>query len=417
MKFFHFFLWFISSYSYSQNLIVDKIEFLGTKRMNKSFLEKMILTKKGAVLDSTQLGNDIQILNRLNGISKAEFKVIKLENNLVDVNYTITENFSLIPVASIWTTDEIGAYRIGLYEYNFLGKNNTIGGFYQYNGFHSYGINFASPQFFSSKFGIGTNIQKLISKEPIYFLNSKANYQYTNTSAEIISNYQINTKNEVKLGLTIFNEKYNYIDGTISSDIPRNLDINKQLIKMQYSFDNVNYDYYLVKGFRSNSYLQFVVSDKNFQDKFVIGWNDFLFYKRVGDKGNWASRLRLGLATNNISPFSPFSVDNNLNIRGVGNIIDRGTGAIVFNTEFRKTLYEKKWFVLQGNAFVDSGTWRNPGGNFSDFSNQKNIRIYPGLGIRFIHKTIFNAVFRLDYGYGITKNASKGFVFGIGQYF
>ncbi len=417
MKFFHFFLWFISSYSYSQNLIVDKIEFLGTKRMNKSFLEKMILTKKGAVLDSTQLGNDIQILNRLNGISKAEFKVIKLENNLVDVNYTITENFSLIPVASIWTTDEIGAYRIGLYEYNFLGKNNTIGGFYQYNGFHSYGINFASPQFFSSKFGIGTNIQKLISKEPIYFLNSKANYQYTNTSAEIISNYQINTKNEVKLGLTIFNEKYNYIDGTISSDIPRNLDINKQLIKMQYSFDNVNYDYYLVKGFRSNSYLQFVVSDKNFQDKFVIGWNDFLFYKRVGDKGNWASRLRLGLATNNISPFSPFSVDNNLNIRGVGNIIDRGTGAIVFNTEFRKTLYEKKWFVLQGNAFVDSGTWRNPGGNFSDFSNQKNIRIYPGLGIRFIHKTIFNAVFRLDYGYGITKNSSKGFVFGIGQYF
>ena len=417
MKYFHLFLWFVTSYAYSQNLIVDKIEFLGTKRMDKSFLEKLIHTKKGAVLDSIQLGNDIQILNRLNGISKAEYVVTKLENNLVDVNYTITENFSLIPSVAAWTTDEIGAYRIGLYEYNFLGKNNTIGGFYQYNGFHSYGVNFASPQFFSSKFGIGTNIQKLISKEPIYFDNSKANYQYINTSAEIIGNYQINTKNEVKLGVTIFNEKYEYIDGATSANIPQNLDINKQLIKAQYSFDNVNYDYYLAKGFRSNLYLQFVVSSNNFQDKFVIGWNDFLFYKRVGNKGNWASRLRLGLSTNNISPFSPFSVDNNVNLRGVGNIIDRGTGAIVFNTEFRKTLYEKKWFVLQGNAFVDSGTWRNPGGNFDDFANQKNIRIYPGLGIRFIHKTIFNAVFRLDYGYGITKNASKGFVFGIGQYF
>ena len=72
---------------------------------------------------------------------------------------------------------------------------------------------------------------------------------------------------------------------------------------------------------------------------------------------------------------------------------------------------------MQGNAFVDSGSWRNPGGKISDFADAKNFRIYSGLGLRFIHKTIFNAVFRLDYGYGLTKNASKGFVFGIGQYF
>ena len=90
---------------------------------------------------------------------------------------------------------------------------------------------------------------------------------------------------------------------------------------------------------------------------------------------------------------------------------------IVLNTEFRNTLYEKKWFVLQGNAFVDSGSWRTPGKNLSDFANADNFRVYTGLGLRIIHKTIFNATFRIDYGYGITKNASKGLVFGIGQYF
>jgi hypothetical protein len=51
-----------------------------------------------------------------------------------------------------------------------------------------------------------------------------------------------------------------------------------------------------------------------------------------------------------------FSLDNNLNLRGVGNIIDRGTGTIVLNSEFRKTFYEKM-VCTQGNAF-DSGTWR-----------------------------------------------------------
>ena len=41
-----------------------------------------------------------------------------------------------------------------------------------------------------------------------------------------------------------------------------------------------------------------------------------------------------------------------------------------------------------------------------------NVKIYPGLGLRFIHKKIYNAIFRIDYGYGITKDATKGLVFG-----
>jgi hypothetical protein len=149
----------------------------------------------------------------------------------------------------------------------------------------------------------------------------------------------------------------------------------------------------------------------------VIGWNDFHLYKRLGKSGNWASRLRLGLSSNNDTPFAPFSVDNNINIRGVGNTIDRGTGSIVLNTEYRHTLYEKNWFVMQGNVFLDSGTWRNPGGDLSDFTNADNVKVYSGLGLRFIHKKIFNAIFRIDYGFGISKNGTQGLVFGIGQYF
>jgi hypothetical protein len=48
-------------------------------------------------------------------------------------------------------------------------------------------------------------------------------------------------------------------------------------------------------------------------------------------------------------------------------------------------------------------TWRSPGGNLDDLFSSKNIKVYPGFGIRFIHKKIYNAVFRIDYGYGITK--------------
>lgn len=417
MRFFSLFFFLVTFSTFSQNKIINKIEFSGTKIMNVKFLEKLILSKQGAVLDSISLKKDIQILNRMNGISKSEFQILFLENDQVKIRYIIVENYSLIPSFNATTTNDLGSYRFGLYEFNFLGKNNSLGGFYQYNGFNSFGISFLSPHFFSSKFGIGSSVQKLTSKEPVFFNNSSANYIYTNSSIEISSNYNIDSKNEIKLGLTFFNEKYKYADGATANDIPIDLNLNKKQLKLQYSFDNLNYDYYLVRGFKSNLQLQYVITENNFENKFLIGWNDFMYFKNIGSKGNFASRLRIGFSDNVNSPFSPFSVDNNLNIRGVGNIIDRGTGTIVLNTEFRKTLFEKKWFVLQGNAFVDSGTWRNPGGNFDDFTNQKNIRVYSGLGIRLIHKTIFNAIFRLDYGVGLTKNASKGFVFGIGQYF
>ena len=73
----------------------------------------------------------------------------------------------------------------------------------------------------------------------------------------------------------------------------------------------------------------------------------------MGARGNWANRLRIGLSTNNESPFAPFSLDNNINLRGVGNAVDRGTGGIVFNTEYRYTLIDKKNIALQSNGFID----------------------------------------------------------------
>ena len=159
-----------------------------------------------------------------------------------------------------------------------------------------------------------------------------------------------------------------------------------------------------------------IASNETLPD-FLIWWNDFQYFLKVGQKGNWANRLRLGLATNDDSPFAPFSVDNNLNVRGVGNTIDRGTGVIVLNTEYRYTFLDKPWFAIQGNAFIDAGSWRNPGGDLGDFGDDQNLRVYPGIGMRFIHKKIFNATFRVDYGYGITPSATSGLVFGIGQYF
>lgn len=398
--------------------MVADVQIQGTKRTKPSFLKNLVELKAGMVWDSALMEKDITRLERLPSISHAYFQVFISNDGKSSVYYNIEENFTIIPFANIYTssTGEF-AFRIGLQEFNLLGKNIALGGFYQYDVYNSYGLNIRAPYLFTNKIGLAFDYKDLTTQEPVFFDGTTADYKYNNKGFELMGLYEFNFKNRIELGFSLFTEDYQYLFGATSATVPQALNVDKHLFKFIYNFDNVKYYYQNLEGFRSMLNLQYVGSSDIKLPEFLIGFNDFIYYRRMGERGNWANRLRLGLASNTNTPFAPFTVDNNLNIRGVGNTIDRGTGTIVFNTEYRHTLIDKNWFVLQGNVFLDGGTWRNPGGDFGDFADSQNVRIYPGVGFRLIHKRIFNAIFRIDYGYGITKDASRGIVFGIGQYF
>lgn len=403
----------------SAQSVVSDVKFQGNKKTKTDFLRKFVLLKSGAELDSSLIKKDISRLKSLPAIAHAYFQVFEAdESGKYNVFYGIEENYTIIPFANVYTSsnDEF-AFRIGLQEFNFLGRNITLGGFYQYDVFNSFGVNLRAPYLFTNKLGLAFNYQDLTTQEPVFLENGTADYRYNNESVEFLALYEFNFKHRVEFGVNFFTEDYSYLSGATDVDVPQDLKVDKYLYKLIYDFNNIDYYYHYLSGFRSTLNFQLVRSQNQTLPDFTIGFNDFLYFLRVGEKGNWANRLRLGVSSNLETPFAPFAVDNNLNIRGVGNIIDRGTAAIVLNTEYRQTLIDKDWFVLQGNVFVDGGSWRNPGGDFGDFADDQNLRIYPGLGIRFIHKHIFNAIFRIDYGHGVTKDATRGIVFGIGQYF
>ncbi len=414
-------LYVIGSCSISaQVATVADLKVQGNKKLKSTFVKKLSKVASGQQLDSLLIQEDIKRLKRLPSIAHAYFQIFPAaKEGEVNVFYNIEENFTIIPSVNVYTTnDDEFAYRIGLYEFNLLGQNITFGGFYQDDIYSSYGINFRASYLFSRQMGLAINHQNLTTQEPVFLDEGVADYRYNNTSYELMGLYEFNFNNRIELGLNYFTEDYEYKRGATNPDVPQNLRVKKLLYKLIYQYTNLDYFYQYISGFASTLNFQYVTSTNDVMlPEFVIGWNDFTYYRRMGKKGNWASRLRMGLSTNNNTPFAPFSVDNNINIRGVGNTIDRGTGVIVLNTEYRHTIYEKNWFVLQGNVFLDAGSWRNPGGDFGDFGDSQNYRVYPGLGLRFIHKKIFNAIFRIDYGYGITKDATNGLVFGIGQYF
>jgi outer membrane protein assembly factor BamA len=403
---------------YGQKRTINTIRVNGLEKTKLNVIQSFLKVKTQTFLDSILLNQDVKRLKRLPSISHAYYRVTETETGHLKVDYFLEENRTLIPVVNFWTTtNKQFAYKVGLYDHNFLGRNMAFGGFYQNNGYHSYGINFRAPYLFSNKFGVAVNHTNWISEEPLYFNSGSANYKYQNISIETMLMYELNFKNSVEFGVNYFKEKYNYKNGITSAAIPQELNINKILLKFIYSYNNLDYFYQYVSGFKNQLFAQMVTTENEFQDDFFIAWNDLFYYKRIGAKGNWANRLRVGLATNNESPFAPFALDNNVNLRGVGILVDRGTGSIVYNTEYRHTILEKGSFVIQSNVFTDFGTWRTPGGSLSDFVKSENVKVFSGVGLRIINKKVFNAIFRIDYGFQLTEGKSQGLVFGIGQYF
>ncbi|MDX6746520.1 outer membrane protein assembly factor [Polaribacter sp. PL03] len=406
---------------YAQQNRITSLEIIGNKKTKTTYLKKIIATEIGLVLDSVAIEKDVVFLKRLPAVSHAYYQVKKVGKNKYQVKIGIEENFTIIPELNFWTTtNKRFAYKLGLYDYNFLGENITFGGFYQNNGFNSYGINFRAPNLFSKKLGLAVTHQNWKSEEPLYFDDKSANYLYNNISFEVLGLYQFNLKNSIDFGLNIFSEKYTYLSGATDVSIPLNLDLDKKLIKFVYKYNNLDYYYQYVSGFKSVLYAQYVTSKNAFQNDFLIAWNDFFYFKRVGAKGNWANKLRIGFSSNEKSPFAPFALDNNVNIRGVGILVDRGTGVAVLNSEYRHTIYDKKWLAIQTNVFTDIGSWRDPGGKLNDFFESEKIRVFSGIGLRFISKKIYNATFRIDYGFKVydgKNNSNGGLVFGLGQYF
>ncbi len=404
--------------SYGQDKVIYDIKVQGHERTKQDYILKLLKSKNGAILDSITLEEDITRLKRLPTIAHAYYQVFYSHDNLYNVFVNIEENFTLIPYANVYTTNnEEFAFRLGLTEYNFLGRGIEVGGFYQYDNFSSYSVNVKAPNLINNKIGLALNKQLLSTLEPVFFDGGETEYQYTNNSYELIGIYDFNGNNRLNLGFNYFKESYDYVSGYISDEVPSSFEVDKTLFKSVYEHNKVKYEFEKLEGIKNTLYAQYITAYQNTLPDFAIVWNDFQYYKIIGDDGNWANRLRVGLSSNDETPFAPFAVDNNLNIRGVGNIIDRGTGVIVANTEYRHNLLAKENIILQSNVFIDAGSWRNPGGSFNDFTNPDNFRVYPGVGARLIHKKIYGATLRLDYGYGVTQNATNGFVIGLGQYF
>ncbi|MFK8058747.1 MAG: outer membrane protein assembly factor, partial [Polaribacter sp.] len=107
---------------FSQQKIILDIKIQGVEKTKPSFIKSLLITKKGDKLDSLSIEKDIILLKRLPAISHAYYQIFYSHDNFYNVFINIEENFTIVPEVNLWTTtNQQFSYKLGLYDYNFLG--------------------------------------------------------------------------------------------------------------------------------------------------------------------------------------------------------------------------------------------------------------------------------------------------------
>jgi len=397
---------------------IDQLQFEGLKKTKSSFLLQFLKSRPGIPTTEKSIQADIQMLKNISGIGNANYRLDSTgkETKLI---YQVQEVKTLLPIVNFGGIKGNLWFQLGFTDINWRGKGQSLSGYYQNNDRrHSGQIFYKIPWYRGKPWGFSASLTKWSSREPVFFSEGTVNYDYDNNSIALSVIRHFGFHRNLELGGTYFIEKYTkselqFLD---SPPGPTTFRQPKYLSKLEIIENFLNYHLFYLKGYSWRLAMQNVYNtiDKNWFNTLQFQGRSF---KRFGHTGNLAMRLRLAISTNNETPFAPFVVDSHVNIRGVGNRIDRGTAQVVFNAEYRQTVYNSNRWAGQLVAFSDIGTWRNPGGTFRDLYDRGNFRYFIGGGFRIIYQKVFGAILRVDYGFDVFNKNQNGIVIGLGQYF
>jgi outer membrane protein assembly factor BamA len=398
-----------------QYLVDQRIGFQpGTTEENLTFASSPEIPLEQALVELRQ-----QLIN-LPAITQAVYLIDSVAGKPAGVHWDIEESRTVFPMLNLGGIKDNLFYLIGINDIHFQGRAQQLTAFYLNNaGEHNFYLGLTNAAFRGSPWGYQLDIQRYAAIEPVYFPSVTINYRYANLSFGAGLCYTTPNRHIFRFGVSNFYEHYLKVSDDENAPGPDDVRLNKALLKFGHGINDVDHFGERQSGTDHQSVAQLVFNLEQDQPTFFIAWHDFRLYRLLGRRGNLAGRLRAGISSNENTPFAPFVLDSQVNIRGSGNRIDRGTAQLVLNLEYRHTVWKdnRNRFAAQLVGFSDFGSWRNPGGRLEDVFDADNFRHFLGGGLRLISLKAYNALIRIDYGIDVRNVQERGIVLGFGQYF
>ena len=413
-----FFLFIAIPFFAQKNWNIESINFEGLEKTSENYIRQFLTSKEGHAFSNTELQNDVQQLWNIGIHQNVTTKIDSLPDQKIKITFQLVEKKTLLPILNFGGIKSNIWFQIGAVDFNFRGKGHQFLAYYQNTDLRHGGQIYYRIPYLNQNWGIAFDLLQWRSEEPLFFSEGTVYYNYDNLNLGITGIRNFGFRKRVELTSSLFQEKYFKNDNQTLIDPPgpSELSVFKLSSKVEYIENLLNYNDFYISGWSWRSIWQTVFNfeDSSFFNSLIFQIRKFSYF---GKKGNLAARFRFGISTNNDSPFAPFVVDSRVNLRGSGNRIERGTGQLILNLEYRHTVLNFDNWAMQANLFSDLGNWRSPGGKINQFFDTQELRHFVGGGFRIIYKRIYNAIVRVDYGVDIYNSSQRGFVLGIGQYF
>lgn len=402
---------------FAQQRILD-IRFAGQKRSQAEYLRRFLGSQVGEAVDSAQVAADCQALRNLMIFRSVSDTLLPVREGVV-LRFDLEELITTIPYVDFGGVSGNRYMQVGVIDYHWLGKGVHIGGYYRYDGRHSFQVYQTWPYLNQSPWGISGSVLRFATREPLYFDGMQVDYDYRNLTLEMLGRYEWRFRHYVQWGGAMLFEAFDRLDEGPNSRFPGYIpdedELLKWIVKGIHVIDRRNYVNHFVTGWSNHFLIETVLNPRDNLDAFWKILNETRGLLKVGGKGNLGIRMRLGLSPDNGSPFVPFVQDSYLNIRGSGNRVARGSKEGVLNTEYRHTLWlQDRQFAVQAVAFADGGWWEYTRGQPM---SQEPLVLFYGIGGRIHIFRAYNLILRLDYGRNAMDPKQSGWVLGVGQYF
>lgn len=407
--------WMLNSAFAQETVTIESVNFHNNHKYKSDFLARFVFNKEGTVLDSNILEQDVKRLLNLHAIRECVYRIDSgSASDEVKVTFELVESHTILSIFNLGLSKENKWFRGGVSEYNFLGKEVTLLGYYQYNNsMHSLVIKSKTPYFKGIKWGLIGNVTLWRDEEKFVVEGESYYYDYQTMKFEVGTIRNLNLQNHIAFQAAYLQEDFEAQDSSVAR--VNVADRKTGILKGIHDFDATFYDHEYVQGI-ANVFNGQVFTRQVDGAPFMLFFNETRLYQRW-NKSNLAMRLKVGMSTNAEDPYAPFVLDSYINIRGVGNKIDRGTAVVTLNTEWRQSVFNNNFGAIQLVGFGDWGTWRKPGGAIEDFADPNNIEFFVGGGVRLVCHWAYGAVVRVDYGQNTTDASHRGVVLGIGQFF
>ena len=419
------------SYEGHDKRILSKVIVKGLEKTDRSIVINEMDVKVGQPLTAVDLQESYNRLFNLRIFSKVELSLEKIENQESILTVTVSERWTLIPIAKVLSGGGSTQFTLGVFDINVFGEFIELGAQYEtLNGSPGFVHWFRNPRLFGKRLRVGYDIWN-VTRNRLLFTSSVPSGE----TAETIGGYTVNRQRYnffidkefiywFNLGAGFDISKNTADDSELSEDlissnasngfaIPEQLD--EHAYYAYFRLGRLNFQNYLVEGIQTDWNFRFADSGLGGNEtshRFTKTTKAFLL---LPYEQNIGVNFTLG-HTNSEKFQNNFFVGGLDNVRGFQDGQFFGKNFWQANAEYRISSFRSHWFVLQHNFFYDVG-------NVSDelhtlFSNNPRDAFHSvGTGVRLISPSIFRFNLRIDFAKGINYNQPTNISFGLQQFF